>query len=352
MVLALGPWGAIQLLGEAPWGDALLSVWLFVLGTLFGSFANVVVYRLPRQRSLLWPPSHCPKCKHAIRWRDNIPIVGWMLLGGKCRDCGLPISARYVLVETMFGVLLATIGWREGIEGLANLPVRPLLFPGGSTLSDWNFVGYHVLLVGTLVCAALIEYDRKSIPRSLLIFSGCCGLMVPLIWLAIRPVPLGLALPEMWPGNSVMLAAVEGGAGLATGILAGLLIWPAMYEVPAPRDRQVDAVYQLAMVGSFLGWQAMCGIAVVSFGLHSLSQLLALGWSSGDRLGWSTWLAGVTFVWICFWSTIVRAMPCWGQAADGTALVACGLILAVASPVVRLLSLRKSAMALAASPRE
>jgi hypothetical protein len=209
-----------------------------------------------------------------------------------------------------------------------------------------------VLLVGTLLCAALIEYDRKSIPRSLLIFSGCCGLVVPLVWMAIRPVPLGLALPEMLPGNAVMLAAVEGAAGLAMGILAGLLSWPAMYERQAPRDRQVDAVYQLAIVGSFLGWQAVCGIAIVSFGLHWVSQVLALGWSWGGRLGWSTWLAGVTFFWICFWSAIVRAMPCWGQTADGTVLVATGLSLAIASPVVRLLLLQKSEPTLAASPRE
>ena len=116
MLSTLGPWGQVHELAETPWGGGLLLAWLFVLGTLIGSFANVVVHRLPRRRSLLWPPSHCPRCKHAIRWRDNLPIVGWMLLDGKCRDCGLPISPQYVFVETMFGILLATIGWLEGVE--------------------------------------------------------------------------------------------------------------------------------------------------------------------------------------------------------------------------------------------
>ena len=150
---------------NAPWGGPLLLFALFVLGTLIGSFANVVVHRLPRRRSLLWPPSHCPRCKHAIRWRDNIPIIGWMLLDGKCRDCGQLISPQYVFVETMFGILLATIGWLEGVEGRANLPVRPFLIPGDSPPSDWYFVGYHMLLIGTLACAALMQRDRKPISR-------------------------------------------------------------------------------------------------------------------------------------------------------------------------------------------
>src|ERR1700677_744104 len=104
MLSTLGPGGAVHELAETPGGQALLLGWLFLLGTLFGSFANVLVHRLPRRRSLLWPPSHCPRCKHAIRWRDNIPTVCWTLLDGKCRDCGLHISAQYVFVETMFGI--------------------------------------------------------------------------------------------------------------------------------------------------------------------------------------------------------------------------------------------------------
>ncbi len=277
MVSTLGPWGAIHPLAESPWGGPLLLGWLFLLGTLFGSFANVLVHRLPRRRSLLWPPSYCPRCKHPIRWRDNIPIVGWMLLDGKCRDCGLPISAQYVFVETMFGILLATLGWLEGIEGQANLPVRDIfLQPGDSPPSDWIFVAYHMLLVGTLACAALMQQGRKPISRSLLVFSGWWGLALPLVWSSIRPVPLGQVLPEMLRVSSAMAAVVEGAGGLAVGVLAGLLIWPAMPEGRAPRDRQVDALYELGMIGTFLGWQAVCGVAIVSLALLWVSQLVAL----------------------------------------------------------------------------
>ncbi|HEX4142495.1 MAG TPA: prepilin peptidase [Pirellulales bacterium] len=351
MFSALGPSGAIHELAQTPSGQALVLGWLFVMGTLLGSFANVVVHRLPRRRSLLWPPSHCPRCKHAIRWRDNLPIVGWMLLDGKCRDCGLPISPQYVFVETMFGILLATIGWLEGVEGRANLPVRPS-FAHDSPPSDWIFVAYHMLLVGTLACAALMQQDRKPVSRSLLVFSGWWGLALPLIWTAIRPVPLGLVLPEMLSVSSAMLAGVEGAAGMVVGILVGLLVWPAMPEGRAPRDRQVDAIYELGMIGTFLGWQAVCGIAIVALALLWISQLLALAWPRATHLTWTTWLAGTTFVWVCFWSTIVRTMPWWGKSADGTVLIGACLVLAAASPLMRLLAQRSEAPLAVPSPQE
>ncbi len=201
----------------------MLLVWLFVLGSLFGSFANVVIYRLPRRRSLLWPPSYCPRCKHPIRWRDNVPIIGWMLLGGKCRDCGVLISSQYVLVETIFGILLATIGWLEGVEGRVNLPVRLEDVPP----SLWFFVAYHMLLIGTLICAAVMQQEGAPISRSLLVFAGWWGLALPLLWSGMRPVPLGHVLPEVLRISSALLAIVEGVAGLVAGMMAGLLVWPA-----------------------------------------------------------------------------------------------------------------------------
>jgi len=70
-----------------------------VVGATLGSFMNVVVYRLPRRMSLSRPASRCPKCEHPIRWHDNVPVFGWLMLRGRCRDCGNPIAARYPLVE-------------------------------------------------------------------------------------------------------------------------------------------------------------------------------------------------------------------------------------------------------------
>ena len=81
----------------------LLIVALF--GACVGSFTNVVVWRLPRQESVVVPGSHCPRCGHAIRWHDNLPVIGWLLLRGRCRDCGAGISWRYPAVELASALL-------------------------------------------------------------------------------------------------------------------------------------------------------------------------------------------------------------------------------------------------------
>ena len=81
-----------------------------ILGTIFGSFLNVVAYRLPRHESLVKPASHCPHCDAPVKPYDNIPILSWLLLRGRCRSCGEPISARYPLVEALTGLLCAGRG--------------------------------------------------------------------------------------------------------------------------------------------------------------------------------------------------------------------------------------------------
>jgi len=125
-----------------------LSLWLIAVGACIGSFLNVFVYRLPLRKSLVHPPSHCPACGHPIRWYDNVPVIGWLKLRGKCRDCQSPISVRYPCVEGFCGLLFF---------GVFFLLVQ--LVP----LSLWLlFVGALVLsLLGTaLLAVCLIVYDN------------------------------------------------------------------------------------------------------------------------------------------------------------------------------------------------
>src|SRR5436190_6443584 len=84
---------------------AIFIFFVFALGACIGSFLNVVVWRLPRNESLVTPPSRCPKCGHKLAWFDNIPVFGWIFLRGKCRYCGEPISPRYPIVEAITGLL-------------------------------------------------------------------------------------------------------------------------------------------------------------------------------------------------------------------------------------------------------
>src|SRR5262245_5912029 len=83
--------------------DVFLGAWLFFVGASVGSFLNVVVYRLPRGINLVYPGSRCPSCLHAIRLRDNIPILSWLVLRGRCRDCRAVVSSRYFWVELLMG---------------------------------------------------------------------------------------------------------------------------------------------------------------------------------------------------------------------------------------------------------
>src|SRR5215210_7593297 len=83
----------------------ILGMLLFVTGTVVGSFLNVCIYRIPWQKSIIWPHSCCPQCLHAIEARDNVPIVSWFALRGRCRHCGLPIPVRYPLIEGLVGLL-------------------------------------------------------------------------------------------------------------------------------------------------------------------------------------------------------------------------------------------------------
>ena len=128
---------------------ALFALWLIVFGACVGSFLNVLVYRLPLRRSVVHPPSHCPRCEHPIRWYDNVPIVGWIKLRGKCRDCQSPISVRYPCVEGFCGLLFG--GVFVLLEQLFSLPLWQLL---GLTLA---------LSLGSvaLLAVCLIAYDQR-----------------------------------------------------------------------------------------------------------------------------------------------------------------------------------------------
>jgi len=87
----------------------VFCLWFVFFGACIGSFLNVFVYRFPRRKSLVHPPSLCPRCGHFIRWYDNVPVFGWIKLRGKCRDCRLPISARYPCVEGFCGLLFGSV---------------------------------------------------------------------------------------------------------------------------------------------------------------------------------------------------------------------------------------------------
>lgn len=125
-----------------------------ILGACVGSFLNVVAWRLPRQESLIHPGSHCPRCGTGLRWHENVPVLGWLLVGGRCRHCGASIAVRYPLVELLTaGLWVAACLARPTAMGSA---AEPLLL----VLAGW-------LLLSWLVPLTLIDLDSLWLPESL-----------------------------------------------------------------------------------------------------------------------------------------------------------------------------------------
>jgi len=126
-----------------------------LLGACVGSFLNVVIYRLPIGESLVSPPSHCPACGSAIRWYDNVPILGWLVLRGRCRDCGVAISSRYAIVEAITGLLgaaLAGTAIENSMLGAAHSAANPLT-------AHFNIV--HGQAVGMML-PAVVRFNAKE----------------------------------------------------------------------------------------------------------------------------------------------------------------------------------------------
>jgi leader peptidase (prepilin peptidase)/N-methyltransferase len=234
-----------------------------------GSFLNVVVYRVPAGVSIVKPASHCPRCQKPIRWYDNIPVLGWIVLGGRCRDCREPISPRYPIVEAVTMLLFLALGLFECHYGGVNLPARPATAAASGILPDWELAArgmcaYHLLLLCTLLPAALIAYDDHPVPIGVFIPALLVGLAAPAVWPWLHPVASGTGLGG-WLGG-----LVDGLIGLMAGGLVGGLASFAF----RPKLR-TGLILGPGCVGLFLGWQAVVAVVIVTVAAHLL--LIAAG---------------------------------------------------------------------------
>jgi leader peptidase (prepilin peptidase)/N-methyltransferase len=216
-------------------GDPVLAALGGLFGLLFGSFLNVCISRWPSGQSVVRPRSRCPKCGGAITARDNIPVVSWLLLRGKCRHCGNPISAMYPAVELLTGVIWAWCAWRWGL---------------GADAFKWA-------LFGTILLGIAMTDAREFIIPHEFSFGG-----------------LGIGLAFGFAGG------LGAGFGALDGAIfgAGLVYLIGMLGELAFRKEAMGGgdVAMMAMVGSFLGWQAVVATifvgAAVGVVLHLVTQ--------------------------------------------------------------------------------
>ena len=164
-----------QLVSSVPvW---IWSIIAFMYGAIIGSFLNVCVYRFPQHETLIdqlksinSPPSSCPKCRSRIAARDNVPILGWLMLQGKCRNCGLKISIRYPVIEFINGLLFVVMflleipdGYQASLEeSFLHTDLGPQIVEGWFPQLHMNLrYLYHMVLIEALLVASLIDWDLK-----------------------------------------------------------------------------------------------------------------------------------------------------------------------------------------------
>jgi prepilin signal peptidase PulO-like enzyme (type II secretory pathway) len=322
-------------LPELAWyWNLAVAVWFWLFGANVGSFMNVVVYRLPLRSSITLPRSRCPRCRHKIRWFDNIPVFSWLALRGRCRDCHEPISLRYPLVELLVATVFVVLAFVEPLglggnlpEPLTDTPMR--LLRQQTVYSLGLLCAYQLLLWCTLACAALISFDGQAVPWRLFAPVAVIGSLAPLVWPSLRPVPAAVPMngPPWW------IAAGEGLAGVVVGAALGLfVVASARYRRRPVRN---PAVIPLAVGGLVVGWQAVCALAVGAVMVEFVASLLGGIWRAGRRVPLTAPLCLLLLAYICFWDRIVS----WVPALHARANV---LTFAVAGAVVSLLSSAQS----------
>ena len=242
---------------------AVTVFWVFAVAACLGSFLNVLVWRLGRGEAITGS-SHCPRCGTDILLRDNVPVFGWMLLRGRCRACGLPISPRYPLVEGFLALLAVGLLFAETLTGGANLPHRPPDGYAGVVWTIWSFrspellasLGHHFLLLYLLTFLALTEWDGSPVSPAMV--ATCLGTAVLTAVLApgVQPVHWDqAALGDAWvtsPSAAVQTATLGMIAGMALGLVPARIGGPAAWA-------------SVVAVGAFLGWQAAVHVAVASW---------------------------------------------------------------------------------------
>ncbi|MGD9561110.1 MAG: A24 family peptidase [Pyrinomonadaceae bacterium] len=219
--------------------DILGLAAVFVFGTIVGSFLNVVIHRVPNELSIVFPNSACPKCDSPIKPYDNIPIISWLLLGGKCRNCKAPISARYPAVELLTGLVFAVVAWQIGFN--AFLPVA-LIF--AAVMISLIFID-----AGHMILPNVITYP-------LFVFAILVRLIYPLVFGPAYFSDLAFAPATWMAGSPVWLQSL---ASAVAGALAGggslwLVgeVWKRLRGVEAMGLGDVKMMFG---VGALFGWR-------------------------------------------------------------------------------------------------
>lgn len=210
--------------------ENIFRVFFFIFGAMIGSFLNVCIVRLPQEKSIVTPGSHCMRCGKPVRWFDNIPILSYLILRGKCRDCGAGFSARYMMVEILTGLLFLAVYLRFGPE----LVLVPCFF-----------------LIGCLVIATFVDFELRIIPDQLSLYG----------------IPVGVAASFLLPGIQYIGGDVSFDTGwfLSAGLTVAcfFLVWLDVARRKASWHKEETFLFILA-----------AALVVIQYGLHMMAAVL------------------------------------------------------------------------------
>lgn len=258
---------------ELPFLYGYFSLCVFLFGACVGSFLNVCIWRIPRSESVVTPRSHCPHCNKLIPWYDNIPLLSFLLLRGRCRNCGGVISVRYFLVELLTAVLFLLVWLRYGID-----PRTPVYW----------------LIVGGLILGTFVDLAEMWIPDRVTLGGVVAGLVLsPLV-----PSLQGTSSPLAGLLRSLFSAAAGAGVLWLVGVFGKMIF---------KKDAMgMGDVKLLGGVGALLGWRAVLFTIMLSSFLGSLvgvGMVVARRKELSSRIPYGPYIAIAVVVWI-LWGTI------------------------------------------------
>jgi len=231
----------------------LLAWFAFALGAIIGSFLNVVIHRYPLEESIVFPPSHCPDCREQIRWYDNIPIVSYAVLLGRCRACRAPISPRYPLVELANGLFYLAVYLHVG--------------PTPAFLLIAAFISMTILLI-------YIDAEIQILPDVIDLPGIAVGV-------AIGALGIGASYAQL----VLSMTIVDALAGALVGAAVIIAVIGVYWLIRRIEGMGQGDIKMLAMIGAALGWRAVPGVLLMASVLGAIVGVpLALRSARGMRL--------------------------------------------------------------------
>ncbi|MEE8575567.1 MAG: prepilin peptidase [Thermodesulfobacteriota bacterium] len=222
--------------------EVVIQIFVFMFAVTIGSFLNVCIYRIPEKQSIVFPPSACPECKTPIRWFDNIPIISYLILAGKCRVCKTRISIKYLLIEALTGLLALAIYFVYGLSP--------------------DFLIYFSFTC-VLIVISFIDLKYQIIPDKI----------------SLPAIPLGFAASFVLADITYVdsLIGIAAGGGVLIAVTVGFLL------ITGKEGMGGGDVKLLAMIGAFLGWKSVVYVLIVSSFVGAVIGVIYLSMAGKEK---------------------------------------------------------------------